>query len=179
MNNRFQLKFVVSVLVCISTIMVFSCRTSKVKSKKKLSYMTKTFLEIKNAIPEAKVTQLEDTIKVLFPCNIMFAFNSASIDTQIAKPMARFAGILNKYNQTSILISGYTDDVGADEYNDVLSAQRADSAKANLVQNQVLPLRINTWGMGKRHPIASNETEEGRALNRRVEFVILYAEKKK
>lgn len=178
MNNRFQLKFIVSALVCISTLMVFSCRTSKVKNSKKMSYITKAFVEIKNAIPEAQVVQLEDTIKVLFPSNIMFATNSASLDSQIAKPMSRFAGILNKYNQTSILISGYTDNVGTDEYNDVLSAQRADSAKANLVQNQVLATRINTWGMGKRHPIASNETEEGRALNRRVEFVILYEKKK-
>jgi outer membrane protein OmpA-like peptidoglycan-associated protein len=92
--------------------------------------------------------------------------------------MNRFADALNKFEKTAILISGYTDSIGTDEYNEKLSAQRADTAKAALVNNKVANQRINTWGMGKRHPIATNETEEGRALNRRVEFIILYDVKK-
>ena len=92
--------------------------------------------------------------------------------------MHRFANALNKFHHTNVLITGYTDSVGTDEYNNRLSSERADTAKASLVQLTVLPERIKTWGMGKRYPIASNETEEGRAKNRRVEFIILLAEKK-
>jgi outer membrane protein OmpA-like peptidoglycan-associated protein len=108
----------------------------------------------------------------------MFGFNSASINSEVAPSMNRFADALNKFEKTAILISGYTDSIGTDEYNEKLSAQRADTAKAALVNNKVANQRINTWGMGKRHPIATNETEEGRALNRRVEFIILYDVKK-
>ena len=136
--------------------------------------MRHAYKSIKRSIPSAEVVSLNDTIKVLFPANLMFEVNKSNIDSAIQPSMHRFANALNKYHRTAVLISGYTDSVGSDEYNNNLSAQRADTAKQTLVNYEVKDSRINTWGMGERHPVATNSTEEGRAKNRRVEFVILF-----
>ncbi|HTN18067.1 MAG TPA: OmpA family protein [Chitinophagaceae bacterium] len=139
--------------------------------------MRKTYKKLKRSLKSsALVSHLNDTVKVIFPSNLMFGFNSASINEPIIPKMQRFALALNKFDRTAVLISGHTDNKGAEQYNNELSGRRADSAKVVLSQYQVKPERINTWGMGMRHPVASNETDEGRALNRRVEFVILYKE---
>lgn len=143
------------------------------------TYMRKTYKKIRNTVKEAEVTNLNDTIKVLFPSNLMFAVDSFSIATTVLPTMERFATVLNKFDKTAILISGFTDSLGTEEYNNKLSTLRAEMAKKTLLQYAVYPERINTWGMGERHPVAPNETDAGRAKNRRVEFVILYKDEKK
>lgn len=161
----------------ISLVLTVMCATLLVSScmpKHKKAYMRHAYKNIKRSVPSAEVVSLNDTIKVLFPANLMFAVNKSNIDSAIQPSMKRFASALNKYNRTAILISGYTDSLGSEEYNDKLSSQRADTAKHTLVNYEVKDSRINTWGMGERHPIASNATEEGRSKNRRVEFVILF-----
>lgn len=152
-----------------------SCRTPKTKGK----YMSKTFKRLKKDLPFADVSKLNDTVKVIFPSNLMFGVNSSSISESVLPKMNRFAIALNKFNKTAILVNGHTDNVGEENYNIALSTKRADTAKAALILYKVNPSRINTWGLGMRHPIASNETEEGKARNRRVEFVILYEESNK
>jgi outer membrane protein OmpA-like peptidoglycan-associated protein len=154
-------------LVCQGGI---SCKTPKTKE----AYIRKTYKRLKRNLKFATVSKLDDTIKVIFPSNLMFDFNSASISENVMPKMHRFAKALNKFDQTAVLVNGHTDNVGEENYNFELSAKRADTAKAALIKYQVAKERINTWGLGMRHPIASNETEEGRAKNRRVEFVILY-----
>lgn len=138
--------------------------------------MRQTFKHIKQSVTAAHVTTYNDTVKVLFPDNLLFSFNSKTIDTNAFPLVKKFSDVLNKYDKTAVLISGYTDSIGTDDYNNDLSAQRADTAKKVLMKYDVKADRINTWGMGKRHPVATNQTEEGRALNRRVEFIILYKE---
>jgi OmpA-OmpF porin, OOP family len=71
-----------------------------------------------------------------------------------------------------IEIRGHTDFVGSDEYNVALSDARARAVKKYLVDHGVGALRITTRGMGKSHPIASNDNELGRRLNRRTEIII-------
>lgn len=151
-------------------LIIAACGTPKHKK----AYMRHTYRSIKKSVKNAEVTKLNDTIKVLFPSNLMFPVNSTTIDSLALPAMKRFADALIKYNRTSILISGYTDSVGTDEYNDQLSAKRADTARKSLESNKVSSERIFTWGMGERHPITKNDTEQGRARNRRVEFVVLY-----
>lgn len=170
MNQRILLIF--AAFLCITAIS--SCCTPKHKS----AYMRQTYKRIRHSVKSAEVTKLDDTIKVLFPSNLMFPFNSISIDSMVLPSMKRFSKVLNKYNRTAIMISGYTDSIGTDQYNNTLSSQRADTAKGTLIRYDINAKRINTWGMGKRHPISDNRTEEGRARNRRVEFVILYEEPK-
>ena len=72
---------------------------------------------------------------------------------------------------TSITVAGHTDDVGSRGYNQALSQRRAESVKSYLVGKGVAPVKIQAIGYGKSNPIASNDTEEGRAKNRRVEIV--------
>jgi outer membrane protein, adhesin transport system len=82
------------------------------------------------------------------------------------QPVVEFA---NKYPEAGMLVVGHTDSIGTDEYNQDLSDRRAASVKAWLVKKGINPNRITTKGMGESQPIASNQTREGRAQNRRVE----------
>jgi flagellar motor protein MotB len=78
-----------------------------------------------------------------------------------------------KHPNRNVLIEGHTDSVGSDEYNQVLSAKRADSVKYALVKDGIEADRITTVGYGKKYPVASNESATGRAQNRRVDVIIL------
>ena len=89
--------------------------------------------------------------------------------------MKRFAGALIRYNKTDILINGYTDNTGTEELNNTLSKSRAQNAKNLLVQDGVDSVRMLTWGLGAKNPIADNTSAQGKSRNRRVEFIILYS----
>lgn len=154
-----------------------SCNTAKKTAKKKQIYIEQTYLELKKELPEAEVKLLMDTIKVLFPENLLFSFGKSEVKKDSYAPLEKLSRILNVYNKHKILITGYTDNVGEEEINEVLSKNRAENTKKILIQNQVLDSRLFTWGRGSKDPIASNQNVEGRNKNRRVEFVILYSYK--
>jgi len=80
--------------------------------------------------------------------------------------------VLNEFNQTYIDVVGHTDSTGSKELNQRLSEQRATSVARYLNSHKVLTERIIARGVGPGSPVASNETAEGRALNRRVEIVL-------
>lgn len=141
---------------------------------KKKVYMHRTYKRLKKDLKDAQVSKLRDTVRVLFPSNLMFEIDSFSISRKIIPKMDRFAKALNRFSRTAVLINGHTDNLGTETYNDHLSTKRAEVAKNVLVGFSVDEQRISTWGLGMRHPISTNETVEGRALNRRVEFIILY-----
>ena len=156
-----------------------ACNSQKRLAHKRHVYMEKTYLELKDSIKEAQVSILNDTIKVLFPENLLFPVGKAEL-LPVTKPLLiRFANALIKYNKTSILINGYTDNTGGKDLNDQLSANRAKSTGDFLKANQVKDSRIFTWGRGSRNPIADNSTAAGRQKNRRVEFIILYDNNKR
>lgn len=79
-------------------------------------------------------------------------------------------GLLRQHPELKLVIEAHTDDIGGHRYNMELSQQRALAVMEHLIENEVLPERLVPIGHGKNQPIASNKTEEGRALNRRVEF---------
>jgi outer membrane protein OmpA-like peptidoglycan-associated protein len=83
------------------------------------------------------------------------------------------ARTLNVYNQTVIEVAGHTDSVGSDAYNQKLSVDRANSVAAYLSGRGVGMQRMIVTGAGETRPIASNDTEAGRAQNRRVEITIV------
>ncbi len=164
--------FATIALIMISILLLSSCRNMVGKK----AYMRKTYRSMKRNVKDGEVTKLKDTVKVLFPSNLMFANNSATLDSSILHKIHRFAKALNKFHKTSILIGGHTDSKGDYQYNIDLSAKRADSTKDALLYYKVAENRMYTWGLGMKHPVATNKTAAGRAKNRRVEFIILYQE---
>jgi outer membrane protein OmpA-like peptidoglycan-associated protein len=115
-----------------------------------------------------QVSQIGNSIQLMMASDVTFNTGSANISSQFYPILNSVAIVLKKYNSTTIVISGYTDNVGGDAFNQRLSEGRASSVGAYLMSQAISPNRIFTQGFGKRYPIASNATVEGRSRNRRV-----------
>jgi outer membrane protein OmpA-like peptidoglycan-associated protein len=118
------------------------------------------------------VTRNGDNIILNMPGNITFATNSSNISADFYAVLDSVALVINEYEKTYIDINGYTDSTGAESYNQTLSEARASSVARYLESQKVVSARIVTRGMGESQPIATNDTPEGRALNRRVEIIL-------
>jgi outer membrane protein OmpA-like peptidoglycan-associated protein len=105
--------------------------------------------------------------------NIFFDFNKSDLKTESFSELNRVAELLNKNTAMEIEIGGHTDNVGADDYNIKLSQSRVESVTHYLTKIGINKSRIKAVGYGKSKPVASNDTDEGRAQNRRVEFTII------
>ena len=114
---------------------------------------------------------IKEGIKVKIE-NLFFATNKTYILPQSEQSMSDLANFLTENQGVTIHITGHTDAVGTDEANQILSEGRANAVKADLVKRGIAGERITTEGKGEKEPVANNDTEEGRALNRRVEFTI-------
>jgi len=143
------------------------------------NYMDKQAAEIERDIEGAKVERVGEGVKITFSSGILFDVNKAVLKDQSKSELAELSTILNKYDDTHILLAGHTDSTGSDEYNVELSQRRAQSVTDYLVTQNVNPGRVTVYGYGKSQPIASNDTAEGRAQNRRVEVAIWADEKLK
>jgi outer membrane protein OmpA-like peptidoglycan-associated protein len=116
------------------------------------------------------VTRVGDSIVLNMPGNITFATNSSNISADFYPVLDSVALVINKFEKTYVDVIGHTDNTGPADYNQRLSEARASSVARYLESQKVLPARILTQGMGENSPIASNDTPEGRAQNRRVEI---------
>jgi outer membrane protein OmpA-like peptidoglycan-associated protein len=106
--------------------------------------------------------------------NIEFGFNTAQLKGERTfEILGRGVEVLNKYAKYSILIEGHTESTGDEEYNMILSEKRAKSVGKFLIENGIDPERLSFKGYGSQYPIDTNETREGRARNRRVEFILI------
>ena len=114
---------------------------------------------------------IKEGIKVKIE-HLFFATNKTYILPQSEQSMSDLANFLTENQGVTIHITGHTDAVGTDEANQILSEGRANAVKADLVKRGIAAERITTEGKGEKEPVANNDTEEGRALNRRVEFTI-------
>lgn len=130
-------------------------------------------LRARTAGTDVQVVRQGDDLLLNLPSGITFAYNSAQVQPQFRQTLDQVADILSQYKQTYIDVYGHTDSTGSDAYNQRLSEQRAVSVADYLASRGVQPARIGTRGFGKSQPIASNDTEEGRAANRRVEIKIV------
>ncbi|MEH6387379.1 MULTISPECIES: OmpA family protein [Pseudomonas] len=108
--------------------------------------------------------------------SVLFDVNKADLKPAANSTIRTLAEFLNDNPQRKILIEGFTDSTGSDAYNLQLSQARADSVRHALVREGVEPDRIDTVGLGKAHPVASNDTPASRAMNRRVEVTISHDE---
>ncbi len=102
-----------------------------------------------------------------------FEIDSDRIQPGFYSTMDKISAIVSKYGKTELLISGHTDSTGSAEHNQLLSQRRAGAVQYYMESDGVLPQRIVATGYGKNQPIASNETEAGRQLNRRVDITIV------
>ena len=100
---------------------------------------------------------------------VLFDFDSATLTPAGEKTLAGYVEELKQGDKTFTIV-GYTDDTGSDEYNKDLSQRRAESAKAYFVKNGIAAKRITAKGAGETNFVASNETVQGRAQNRRIEI---------
>lgn len=140
--------------------------------------MDKQAKEIKETLPGAEVERVGEGIKITLNENtVNFDFNSATLTSTAKANLDKLITVLKNNPDTNINIYGYTDSVGSDSYNLTLSGKRADAVKAYLTSKGVSSSRLFTQGMGEANPVASNDTDAGRAKNRRVEFAITANEK--
>ena len=140
--------------------------------------MDKQAKEIKETLPGAEVERVGEGIKVTLNENtVNFDFNSANLTTLAKTNLDKLVTVLKNNPDTNINIYGHTDSIGSDAVNLRISAQRAAAVKNYFVANGISASRMFTEGLGKSSPIASNDTDEGRAKNRRVEFAITANEK--
>ena len=105
--------------------------------------------------------------------NIFFDFNESKLKPESYPELNRLYNYLIENSDIKVEISGHTDNIGTDEYNINLSKARAKTVKDYLVEKGISSSRIVSNGYGKSNPVATNATDEGRQLNRRVEFKII------
>lgn len=142
-------------------------------------YMDKQAAELEKEVENAKVERVGEGIKVTFNSGILFGFDSDKLTPQAEANVSDLAKTLNKYQDTELLIEGHTDNKGTDQYNMKLSERRAKAVEKKLKDLGVKGVRVTTKGYGFNQPVASNDTEEGRAQNRRVEVAIFANEQLK
>lgn len=134
--------------------------------------MDKQAEEIKNEVPGAKVERVGEGIVVEFSNKILFGFDQAALGSAAKASLDELVTILEKYPDTDIEIQGHTDDTGTDSYNQGLSERRAKAVYDYLREKGIKKSRLTTKGFGESAPKYGNDTEDGRANNRRVEFLI-------
>jgi outer membrane protein OmpA-like peptidoglycan-associated protein len=115
----------------------------------------------------------DDRLLVGMTGETAFEVDSDQIKPGFYSTLDKIAGVVNQYGKTQLAIAGYTDSTGSASYNQELSQRRADAVENYLLSDNVYPARMSATGYGKSQPIASNDTEEGRRRNRRVDITII------
>lgn len=118
------------------------------------------------------VARQGDNLVLRMPGDVTFPTNSADINTRFHPVLADVARVLNEYDRSVVDIIGHTDSTGGDHINQPLSERRAASVAQFLIGEGVMRERLYVAGASSRNPIASNDTTDGRAQNRRVEILI-------
>jgi len=136
-------------------------------------YMDQQAEEIQRDLDGATVERVGEGIKITFDSGILFDVDRSALRPEAKENLTKLATILNKYDDTEILIEGHTDSTGSEEYNLTLSRNRAQ-AVANLLETQQVAVpRFTIMGYGEQQPVADNATAEGRQANRRVDLAIM------
>ena len=119
------------------------------------------------------IAQTERGVMIWLPEQVQFETGKSEFDPRRANPhLNKLARLLQEKTRNTILIEGHTDDIGSNEFNDQLSVRRAEAVKLALLQRGIAKERLKVSGYGRTRPIAPNDTEVGRALNRRVELIL-------
>jgi outer membrane protein OmpA-like peptidoglycan-associated protein len=114
-----------------------------------------------------------NNINLIMPGNITFSSGHATIDQSFLPVLDSVVLVLNEFNKTLIVVSGHTDSSGSKAFNQSLSERRAQSVSTHLNTAGIINDRIEIIGFGEDQPVASNKTDAGKELNRRVEVTLL------
>ena len=134
--------------------------------------MDKQAQELAYDLPGATVQRIGEGIAVTFPEGLLFGFDSDQLGSSARDNLRKLAESLKQYPNTRTLIVGHTDSDGSAQYNRELSDRRALSAASFITGEGIDRLRISTAGRGETEPIATNDSDDGRRQNRRVEIAI-------
>lgn len=122
---------------------------------------------------DLEIQRLEDeSLKIDVSSEVSFDFGKADLKPAFIPTLDKVSGLIRKYDRTVVHVIGHTDSVGSDAYNQRLSEQRAERVAQYFAGSGIPWQRLSTEGRGEREPRASNDTEAGRQLNRRVEILI-------
>ena len=129
--------------------------------------------ELRNSLgSDVKIRNTGQELIVTMPQDILFESGSAALSGGLRNDLVSLANSLRNYPDTTVDVIGHTDNTGTAEFNQGLSNRRANAVSGVLQDNQVAPSRLRAIGRGEEAPIATNLTEEGKRLNRRVDIVI-------
>lgn len=135
-------------------------------------YMDKQAAELQRDLKNAKVERVGEGIKITFNSGILFDVDKAALRSAAKENLVELARVLNKYDDTEIMVQGHTDATGGDQHNLALSKDRAESVGGFLQGKGVKSGRIDESGLGETAPVADNGSDSGRQANRRVEVAI-------
>jgi outer membrane protein OmpA-like peptidoglycan-associated protein len=141
--------------------------------------MDKQAEEMEKVLGDAEIRREGEGIVINFKEKVLFGYDQSVLGSNAQASLDKLANILKKYPDTDIQIIGHTDSKGTARYNQKLSERRASAVSSYLRTNNITSNRISITGMGEKDPVSTNDSDEGRALNRRVEFVITANEKMK
>jgi outer membrane protein OmpA-like peptidoglycan-associated protein len=141
--------------------------------------MDKQAEEIKKSVPDAKVERVGEGIVVEFSSNVLFAFDKSNLSDDAKTNLDKLVKVLNSYPDTNIEVQGHTDSKGSKGYNQALSERRAETVSGYLTGKDITARRLTIKGFGEAAPKYDNKTDQNRAKNRRVEFLITANEKMK
>ncbi len=119
-----------------------------------------------------RVARKGDEIYLIMPGDVTFATNSSDLNSRFFDVLDSVALVLQEYKSTLVTVAGYTDSTGSASYNQKLSERRATTVAMYLHSRGVVQQRLAAIGHGEDRPVASNDTSEGRAKNRRVEITL-------
>ncbi len=140
-------------------------------------YMDKQAEEIRRDLEGAKVERVGEGIVVTFDSGLLFDFDSYQLRPTTMNNLSRLSETLQKYDKTDVMILGHTDSTGPTDYNLDLSEKRAEMVSDYLVSQDIPSRRLDPEGLGETDPLVSNESDEGRQKNRRVELTIIASKK--
>jgi outer membrane protein OmpA-like peptidoglycan-associated protein len=134
--------------------------------------MDKQAEEMQKVLGDAEVKRVGEGIVIEFKDKVLFGYDRSDLGTSARTNLSRLSEILQKYPDTNIEVLGHTDSKGRDDYNQALSERRAAATAAYLKSQGIQANRVTTRGLGETDPKGPNDTDAGRAENRRVEFVV-------
>ncbi|HMS70438.1 MAG TPA: OmpA family protein [Saprospiraceae bacterium] len=138
------------------------------------SYMDKAARDISDDLGnDATVVRVGEGIVVSFDSGLLFDFDSYALKSTTKDNLSKLAASLTEYKDTHVNILGHTDSDGDSAYNQKLSVNRSNAVLSFLNENSVSSARLKAMGFGESDPVATNKTDDGKELNRRVEIVLV------